>query len=77
MTGSHSSVISAGFGSWGSAGLVLTLGFGNGVDSSGGLVCASPAVRPRVSATAGVQPRVSATAGLTPRVEAGAGLREC
>lgn len=52
MDGSPSSVISLGYGSWGSAGLVLTLGFGVGaaIDNTGQL-CGTLTVRSLVQGT--------------------------
>lgn len=62
MDGSPSSVISLGYGSWGSAGLVLTLGFGVGaaIDNTGQL-CGTLTIRPLFDADLTVQPILDST----------------
>lgn len=68
MTSSPSTVISEGFGSWGSVNLLLTDGFGSGSappPTPGGLVCGVITIRPAVAATAVmISPRATGTAAV-------------
>jgi hypothetical protein len=62
MTGNPSGILTLGLGSWGSAGLILTLGFGIGsAVNIGGLVCGTVSASPRVAGTVSSSPRVSGT----------------
>ena len=60
MDGSPSSVVSLGFGSWGSTGLVLTLGLGIGAASlPHPLTCSAIRLTPRLGGSASLTPRLS------------------
>lgn len=66
MVGSIATIVTLGFGTWGSVNLIPTLGYGLGapIDTSGGLVCATVTFVPRVNATPTIVPSVNATVEL-------------
>lgn len=74
---SPSTVISEGFGSWGSVNLLITDGYGIGVAQTGGRICATVTIFPAVSGTAKLFPAASGTITIKPTVTATAGTEEC
>jgi hypothetical protein len=68
MDGSPSAVLSVGFGTWGSTGLVLTLGYGAGVAQA---IVPGPF---RVTAAQGFIPGASASQGVTPGASSAQGI---
>lgn len=77
MNGSIAAIVTLGFGAWGSANLLPTLGYGVAAVQAGGLVCGTASVAPRVAGTVSVSSRVAGTVSVTPKVDGTVSVTEC
>lgn len=74
---SIATVVTRGYGSFGTVNDLPTLGYSIGATLIGGTVCGTADIAPRVEGAAAFAARTTGTASFAPRVEGTAALEDC
>lgn len=79
MAASPSSVLTLGFGSWGSSSLVVTLGYGSAAvaESHGFLCVGSVTIQPALTARLTIQPALTTSTELDPALTSRVEISRC